>query len=69
MAGCASVIAVMHAVGRKMSFQEIVAAVEGLNPVMVFPQLHDIEGVLFLKAEPAGLALTDELKQELSRAG
>ena len=69
VAGCAAVIAVLHAVGRKMSFQEIVAAVEGLNPVMVFPQMHEIDGVLFLKAEPAGLALTAELKEELSPAG
>jgi len=66
--GCAAVIAVLQAVGRKMSFQEIVNAVEGLNPAIVFPQLHEIDGVLFLKAEPAGLSLSSELKTELIRS-
>src|SRR6266480_495537 len=66
--GCAAVIAVLQALGRKMSFQEIVNAVEGLNPLTVFPQLHEIDGVLFLKTDPAGLALTSELKEELARS-
>ena len=38
------------------------------RPVTVFPQLHEIDGVLCLKAEPAGLALTSELKEELARS-
>jgi len=66
--GCSAVITVLQAVGRKMAFQEIVNTVEGLNPVVVFPQLQEIDGVLFLKAEPAGLSLSSELKAELTRS-
>jgi hypothetical protein len=64
-ASCGTVLAVLLAAGRKMSFQEIVNSVEGLNPVHVFPQLRDVEGVLFLNAEPAGLTLSQDLRQEL----
>ena len=52
---------------RKLSFPEIVHKVEDIDPTRVFPQLHDIDGVLFLQAEPAGLTLTQELRQELLR--
>jgi hypothetical protein len=61
---CAAAIAVLLA-GRKLTFQEITGAIEGLNPVSVFPQLCHIEGVMFLKSEPAGLTLTSEFRQEL----
>jgi len=47
---------------------EVVNAVEAMNPVVVFPQLQEIDGVLFLKAEPAGLSLSSELKAELTRS-
>jgi hypothetical protein len=64
-AGCASVLAVLLAAGRKMSFQEVVDAIDGLNPVAVFPQLQELGGVLFLQADPAGLKLTQELAEKL----
>jgi hypothetical protein len=63
--GCAAVIAVLQARGRKMSFQEVVNSIEGLDPATVFPHLQEIEGVVFLNAEPGSLTLTSELKQEL----
>lgn len=62
---CGAVIARLLAANRKFSFQEIATEVQGINPTQVFPQLHEIEGVLFLRAEPAGLTLTQELRQEL----
>jgi len=64
---CGSVIAALLDSHRKLSFQEIVHKVEGIDPTRVFPQLHDIDGVLFLQTEPAGLTLTQELRQELLR--
>ncbi|MGD0091593.1 MAG: hypothetical protein ABSE73_16880 [Planctomycetota bacterium] len=65
---CAAVIAVLADAGHRMSFQEIADAIDGLNPVSTFPQLHDIDGVLFLTSEPAGLALGTSLKEELERS-
>lgn len=67
--GCAAVIAVLLATGRKLSFQEIAESIEGLNPVRVFPQLGQIDGVVFLNAQPAGLTLASDLRQELVKAG
>lgn len=63
--GCAAVLYVLFMARRKLSFQEIVDAVEGLEPTRVFPQMRDIEGVLFLSADPAGLTLSAELRQTL----
>jgi hypothetical protein len=63
--GCASVLTVLLAVGRKMSFQEVVDSIEGLNPVTVFPQLQELGGVLFLQADPPGLKLSQELAETL----
>jgi hypothetical protein len=65
VAGCAAVLAALLDAKRKLAFQEIVSDVEGIDPVRVFPQLHEIEGVLFLQAEPAGLSLSEELRRDL----
>ena len=65
LAGCGAAIAVLVAAPGKVPFQEIVNHVPSLNPVRVFPQLQEIEGVLFLQAEPAGLALSEELREEI----
>jgi len=62
---CGRVIARLLAANRKLSFQEIVADADGINPAQVFPQLHDVEGVLLLRAKPPGLTLTQELRQEV----
>ncbi len=52
---CGAVLTVLFAAHRKMPFQDIVNAVSGLDPAAVFPQLHFIDGVIFLSADPAGL--------------
>jgi hypothetical protein len=62
---CGAVIAVLLAAHRKLAFQQIVIQVGSVDPARVFPQLRDIEGVIFLQAEPAGLTLSQELRQEL----
>jgi hypothetical protein len=63
---CARVLALLQAVARRQSFEEIVQKLPGLNPVKVFDDLRWIEGVLFLTNEPAGLTLHPELKTELN---
>jgi len=65
--GCGAVMAVLLAANRKLVFQEIVDQVGGIEPPRVFPQLQDVEGVIFLQAEPAGLILSQALRQELVR--
>jgi len=62
---CGAVIAALLATNRKLAFQEIVNKVGSIDPPLVFSQLHDIDGVIFLHAEPAGLTLSRELRQEL----
>jgi hypothetical protein len=64
---CAAVITVLVRADHRMAFQEIVDSVEGLNPVTTFPQLHLVEGILFLESEPPGLALGTKLKAELAK--
>jgi hypothetical protein len=51
----------------RVSFLDLAALLPASNPVRVFPQLRDIEGVVFLTMEPVGLSLTAELRQELRR--
>ena len=63
--GCARVITLLLAAGRRQSFTEIAEKLPGLNPVKVFDDLHCIEGVLFLSNEPPGLTLLPELRTEL----
>ena len=63
---CAAVITVLADAGHRMSFQEIANAIEGLDPTSTFPQLHSIDGVLFLASAPAGLALGTQMKEELA---
>ena len=59
------VLTVLSRARGRMSFQEIVGAIEGLDPVRVLPQMRHIDGVLFLPSEPAGLTLSPELRQTL----
>jgi hypothetical protein len=65
--GCAAVIFVLLSSDGRMPFNKIVAGIEGLEPLRVFPQMGDIEGVLFLKKEPQGMSLTSEFREEYAR--
>ena len=65
---CAAVITVLARADHRMSFQEIVDSIEGLDPETTFPQLRLVEGVLFLESEPPGLALGTKLKAQLAQA-
>lgn len=65
--GCADVIAFLYAHGGRASYAEIVGQTHELNPVKIFPQMSSIDGVLVLRNEPAGLALSTQLTDELSK--
>ena len=64
---CARVLAALCRRDGRVSFLDLAALLPASNPVRVFPQLRDIEGVVFLTMEPVGLSLTAELRQELRR--
>lgn len=66
---CGAVLGVLFAAPGKLSFQEIVDRTGSIDPTRVFPQLHEIDGVLFLQAEPAGLTLSQELRAEMRSIG
>ena len=65
---CSAVLFTLFGAHRKLSFQEIVAAIPWINPVAVFPQLHEIEGIIFLIADPPGLTLSQEIREDLRRS-
>jgi len=67
VASCGAVVTALWAAKRRLSFQEIVDATGLTDPGPIFSQIRDIEGVLFLQREPAGLALSQELRQELTQ--
>ncbi len=66
--GCAAVLALLHKRGARVAYRELGESVKVQNFPRVLEQLRLIDGVLFLKSEPRGLALGSELKAELDRA-
>ena len=66
--GCAAVLALLATREDRVTLPEAFAAVpSGHDPELVLRQLAELDGVLFLKSEPAGLALTSDLRPKLSR--
>jgi hypothetical protein len=65
VAWAADVLALLAATDSRVSFREICDRIPGLNPVRIFPQFHNITGVVFVTADPAGLSLTSEFRDEL----
>ncbi len=64
----ATVIAFLYGRPGRADFQTIVANVPDLNPVQTFPQVTQIEGILLLSNEPAGLTIGSGLRKELDEA-
>jgi hypothetical protein len=64
---CAAVIELLERVDKKMPYQQIVESIPGMDASIVFNQLRDIEGVLFLEKEPTGLILSNDLKADLKK--
>lgn len=65
---CAAVIALLHARGQKVPYIEIVAQLPLLDLQRVVDHLHFVDGVLFLRTEPPGLALSSRLMANLNKA-
>ncbi|MEE9297342.1 MAG: hypothetical protein V3W34_20580 [Phycisphaerae bacterium] len=65
--GCAAVIAFLYARRGRATYADIMRGVPTLNPVKIFPQMSSIDGVLVLSNEPAGLALSSRLSDELAK--
>ncbi len=66
VAACSRVLAVLLRKAGRVSFAELTMSAELPNPFRVFRQLRSLDGVVFLKEEPAGLSLTSELRRELA---
>jgi hypothetical protein len=63
---CTAVLALLAASDGKVPFTEIASAIpRGHDVATVLERLRDIDGVLFLKAEPAGLSLLSDFREEL----
>jgi len=64
-AECGAVVDFLHARKDAASFQEIFTAVPTINPVKIFLQMAEIEGVMVLHERVQGLTLSSRLRSEL----
>ncbi len=62
---CAQILEALLRRGKRMSFAELEEIVPDADRFHVFDQLRDIEGVVFLLGEPAGISLVQDLRTEL----
>ncbi|MFN7141641.1 MAG: J domain-containing protein [Limisphaerales bacterium] len=62
---CAQILEALLRKGRRISFVELEQVVPDANRFHVFDQLKDIDGVVFLLSEPAGVSLVQDLRTEL----
>jgi hypothetical protein len=61
----AEVFAKLISAGKRVSLAEILLQLGHCDPSLVFRQLREIEGVVFLNTPPAGISLTAELREEI----
>lgn len=66
VAACAKVLVLLLNSGRRIAFDDILLRRPEIDPLLVFPQLRDIDGVLFLSTEPQGLTIAPHLVDEIS---
>jgi hypothetical protein len=64
--GCAELLALLLERGKKVALTDVAAALPGRPLALLFPQLAEIRGVLFLKSGEAGLSLSTDLRQEIA---
>ena len=62
---CARIFQVLLSRNSRVSFAELASRTGIAHSFKIFPQLREIEGVVFLSAEPPGLSLTSDLRAEL----
>jgi hypothetical protein len=63
--GCGAVLAFLLEHDKRVPLSEIASSLPALSLDTLFPQLAELQGVLFLKSEPAGLSLSTELRREI----
>jgi len=61
-----AVLHLLYRADQRIPFSEIVDAIPGVETRTVLGRLRDIDGVLFLDSEPAGLSLSIPLREELT---
>jgi hypothetical protein len=66
--GCSRVLAVLLSRNSHFSCEEVSELAGVPDSAKVFRQMRDLDGVVFLQSEPAGLSLTSELREELGAA-
>lgn len=54
--------------GKRVSLAEILPQLGHCDPSLVFQQLHEIEGVVFLNSPPPGISLTADIRAEFFEA-
>jgi hypothetical protein len=64
---CASILEIVARRGHRVSFAELEKAIPDANRFHVFEQLRDIDGIVFLIREPAGISLIEDLRHTLLR--
>lgn len=64
----AAVLSLLYQAGGKTTYQEIADGVEGVDLATTIPPMRDIDGIVFLHTEPAGMSTTQELREELLNA-
>ncbi len=65
IATCARIISMLTKKESKIPITKIVAKFSNIDPQIVFPQLRDINGIVFLLKEPIGLTITPGLVDEI----
>jgi hypothetical protein len=66
--GCAGILALLLEKGQKVALTEVAAAFPGKSLETLFPQLAEINGVLFLKSGQPGLSLSSDLRREIGES-
>ena len=62
---CAAVLWILMAQSGKVSFDEIRRKLDRLDLEAVLPEIRRVDGVVFLKTTPAGLSLTQDLRDQI----
>lgn len=65
IAACAYLVQALYTATGKVSFQDLANSTHGFDVQRTLQQTIDIDGVLFLEKEPAGLCLSDNLRQDM----
>lgn len=63
---CVEALVVLLNKPSRVSLNELAISLRRYNPIEIFFQLQEIEGVLFIGKDPAGITLTEDLRSELN---